>query len=193
MDDFPDFMKHPANLIAKTAQATPGVEGYVFDGADGSQMAFWTCRQTAPSAAHAHEHDEYTGNIPGQRMEAYREADRRWLSDPQGEVCEKGRLKFAVLDGPFALLRPRWVRLADSLGRIFGDEGKLRIERALPIVQAETVENSLILLKPFRSRLKDKRVTERNTSIRRQVQVVKRYYTARPSTHSVLLTCCRGR
>jgi len=40
MDNFPEFMKHPANRIATSNQGTPGVEGYVFDGADGSQMAF---------------------------------------------------------------------------------------------------------------------------------------------------------
>jgi hypothetical protein len=36
MDNFPEFMKHPINRIAKGHQATPGVEGYIFDGADGS-------------------------------------------------------------------------------------------------------------------------------------------------------------
>jgi quercetin dioxygenase-like cupin family protein len=59
MDKFPEFMQHPANRIATSAQATAGVEGYVFDGADGSQMAFWTCSQTALSAAHVHDYDEY--------------------------------------------------------------------------------------------------------------------------------------
>jgi quercetin dioxygenase-like cupin family protein len=59
MRDFPAFMKHAANRVATTDNATPGVEGYVFDGADGSQMAFWTCTQTATSSAHAHEFDEY--------------------------------------------------------------------------------------------------------------------------------------
>jgi hypothetical protein len=34
MDDFPDFMKQPVNRIARSNQATPGVEGYVFDGED---------------------------------------------------------------------------------------------------------------------------------------------------------------
>jgi hypothetical protein len=58
MDDFPKFMKHPANRIARSGQPTPGVEGYIFDGADGSQMAFWACRETAVSAAHAHDYDE---------------------------------------------------------------------------------------------------------------------------------------
>jgi len=36
MDDFPQFMRSATNKIATTSQATPGVEGYVFDGADGS-------------------------------------------------------------------------------------------------------------------------------------------------------------
>ena len=59
MNDFPEFMKNPVNKIATTDQATPGVTGYAFDGVDGSQMAFWTCRETASSAVHVHEYDEY--------------------------------------------------------------------------------------------------------------------------------------
>jgi mannose-6-phosphate isomerase-like protein (cupin superfamily) len=65
MDDFPEFMKHPANRIATSSQATPGVEGYVFDGADGSQMAFWTCRETALSKPHVHSFDEYMIVVQG--------------------------------------------------------------------------------------------------------------------------------
>lgn len=65
MDDFPQFMKNPANRIATGHQATPGVEGYVFDGADGSQMAFWNCRQTAESAEHVHAFDEYMLVVEG--------------------------------------------------------------------------------------------------------------------------------
>jgi quercetin dioxygenase-like cupin family protein len=63
--EFPEFMKQPANRIATSSQATPGVEGYVFDGADGSQMAFWTCSQTTPSAPHVHDFDEYMIVIQG--------------------------------------------------------------------------------------------------------------------------------
>jgi mannose-6-phosphate isomerase-like protein (cupin superfamily) len=59
MDDFPQFMKCPANRIAPSSQATPGVEGYVFDGVDGSQMAFWTCRETVAAEAAVHDFDEY--------------------------------------------------------------------------------------------------------------------------------------
>jgi quercetin dioxygenase-like cupin family protein len=65
MDDFPEFMKRPANRIATGSQATPGVEGYVFDGADGSQMAFWTCRETAVSTPHVHDYDEYMIVVQG--------------------------------------------------------------------------------------------------------------------------------
>jgi quercetin dioxygenase-like cupin family protein len=65
MKSFPEFMKHPANRIATSSQATSGVEGYVFDGADGSQMAFWTCPETASSAPHAHDYDEYMLVVQG--------------------------------------------------------------------------------------------------------------------------------
>ena len=58
-------MRHPANRIAASNQATPGVEGYIFDGVDGGQMAFWTCRETAASAAHAHDYDEYMIVVQG--------------------------------------------------------------------------------------------------------------------------------
>jgi len=77
MNDFPQFMKRAANRIATSSQATPGVEGYVFDGADGSQMAYWTCHDTASSTPHVHDFDEYmvvvqgcyTLIIDGQRIE----------------------------------------------------------------------------------------------------------------------------
>jgi len=65
MKDFPAFMKRQTNRISGSSQATPGVEGYVFDGADGSQMAFWTCHETAKSAAHVHEFDEYMIVVAG--------------------------------------------------------------------------------------------------------------------------------
>ena len=65
MDAFPDFMKHPSNRIAQSSQATPGVEGYVFEGADGSQMTFWSCAQSAASSAHTHDFDEYMLVVQG--------------------------------------------------------------------------------------------------------------------------------
>ncbi|HEY6338796.1 MAG TPA: cupin domain-containing protein [Candidatus Sulfotelmatobacter sp.] len=65
MKAFPEFMKQPANRVATGSQATPSVEGYVFDGADGSQMAFWTCFQTAAATPHVHEFDEYMVVVEG--------------------------------------------------------------------------------------------------------------------------------
>jgi mannose-6-phosphate isomerase-like protein (cupin superfamily) len=61
-----DFMQHAVNRIAKSNQATRGVEGYVFDRADASHMAFCTCRETAVSAARAHKYDEYMIVVHGQ-------------------------------------------------------------------------------------------------------------------------------
>ena len=65
MREFPEFTKNAANRIAAGSQATPGVEGYVFDGADRSQMAFWTCRRSAGSAAHVHDFDQYMLVVEG--------------------------------------------------------------------------------------------------------------------------------
>jgi quercetin dioxygenase-like cupin family protein len=65
MNEFPEFMKSAANRIVTTGQSTPGVEGYIFDGADASQMAFWTCRQSAASEPHAHAFDEYMAVMQG--------------------------------------------------------------------------------------------------------------------------------
>jgi quercetin dioxygenase-like cupin family protein len=65
MADFPEFMRSPLNRIAAAAQHTAGVEGYVYDGADGSQMAFWTCHETARSAEHVHDYDEYMVVVEG--------------------------------------------------------------------------------------------------------------------------------
>ncbi len=59
MDNFPKFMKHPENKTACLQQAVPGVQEYVFDGAAGSQMAFWTCADTASSATHIRDFDEF--------------------------------------------------------------------------------------------------------------------------------------
>lgn len=42
MKEFPAFMKNPLNAIS-SSQQSKGVEGYIFDGVDESQMAFWEC------------------------------------------------------------------------------------------------------------------------------------------------------
>ena len=65
MADFPAFMKNPSNRIDQHSQYTAGIEGYVYDGADGSQMAFWTCRDAGISSEHVHDYDEYMVVVEG--------------------------------------------------------------------------------------------------------------------------------
>jgi quercetin dioxygenase-like cupin family protein len=65
MPDFPAFAKSPANRIAPSSQFTDDVEGYVFDGADGSQVALWTAHADRVSKEHAHDFDEYVLVIEG--------------------------------------------------------------------------------------------------------------------------------
>ena len=66
MENFPDFMRRPCNRIASESQYTPGIEGYVFDGADGSQVAIWTDQHGGDSAEHTHVYDEYFTVVQGQ-------------------------------------------------------------------------------------------------------------------------------
>lgn len=66
MREFPEFMKNPANKIAAETQYTSGIEGYVFNGVDGSQMAYWTNPDGGKSAEHVHEYDEYLVVVHGQ-------------------------------------------------------------------------------------------------------------------------------
>jgi quercetin dioxygenase-like cupin family protein len=66
MNDFPSFMKNPVNMVDPSSQFTPGIEGYVFDGVDGSQMAFWTYGETATSEEHRHTYEEYIVVVQGQ-------------------------------------------------------------------------------------------------------------------------------
>ena len=65
MNEFPNFMKHPANAISSSSQYSKDIEGYVFDGADGSQMAFWECGKDGSSSEHTHSFDEYFVVIEG--------------------------------------------------------------------------------------------------------------------------------
>lgn len=65
MDHFLGFMKNAANAISAKPQSK-GIEGYVFDGADGSQMAFWECKAGGKSAEHIHDYDEYFIVVQGQ-------------------------------------------------------------------------------------------------------------------------------
>ena len=65
MNEFPEFMRNPANAISMKSKSQ-GVDGYVFDGADGSQMAIWQCATNGISQEHVHEYDEYMVVVQGQ-------------------------------------------------------------------------------------------------------------------------------
>ncbi len=66
MNEFPNFMKNPVNMVDPASQFTPGIEGYVYDGLDGSQMAFWTYAEDAVSKEHDHPYEEYIVVVQGQ-------------------------------------------------------------------------------------------------------------------------------
>jgi quercetin dioxygenase-like cupin family protein len=65
MNDFPEFMKHPHNKINAKSSSGTGIQGYVFDGADGGQMIIWTCELAGASPEHAHDFDEYFVVVQG--------------------------------------------------------------------------------------------------------------------------------
>jgi mannose-6-phosphate isomerase-like protein (cupin superfamily) len=62
--EFPKFMRNSANAIDAASQSK-GVEGWVYDGVDGSQMAFWQCSQDGVSLEHVHDYDEYFVVVDG--------------------------------------------------------------------------------------------------------------------------------
>lgn len=66
MKDFPDFMKSKSNHISSNEQNTEDIDGYFYEGADGSQMAFWICYSDRVSKKHTHEFDEYMVCVSGQ-------------------------------------------------------------------------------------------------------------------------------
>jgi len=99
MPDFPAFIRHPLNRIARESQYTDDIEGYVFDGADGSQVALWTCKADRVSKEHAHEFDEYVLVIEG-RCTAILEGRRVELSAGHELHIPKGtRQSMAVVAG----------------------------------------------------------------------------------------------
>ncbi len=65
MKEYPKFMKNPANAIASHQQSA-GVQGYIFDGADGSQIAVFECARDGISKEHVHDFDEYFIVVQGE-------------------------------------------------------------------------------------------------------------------------------
>lgn len=55
---FPKFMRDKRNKILEKKQSK-NIEGYVYDGADASQVIHWTCKVSGTSEEHVHDYDEY--------------------------------------------------------------------------------------------------------------------------------------
>jgi quercetin dioxygenase-like cupin family protein len=99
MPEFPAFVRSPLNRIARSSQYTEDIEGYVFDGADGSQVALWTCKADRVSKEHAHDFDEYVLVIEG-RCVAILDGRRIELVAGQGLHIPKGtRQSMEVVGG----------------------------------------------------------------------------------------------
>jgi quercetin dioxygenase-like cupin family protein len=66
MKTFPDFMKSSKNKVDASQQNTDDIEGYYFQGADDTQIAFWECHADRISKTHTHPFDEYMVCISGE-------------------------------------------------------------------------------------------------------------------------------
>ena len=99
MGDFPHFMKHESNRIASSTEHTRGVEGYVFDGADGSQMAFWLAREDAETAEHVHDFDEYVLVVEGAYFLTIDEAEQRIDAGQELHIPRGARIAGRVTAG----------------------------------------------------------------------------------------------
>lgn len=75
MEHFPDFMKDPKNKIDPAQQNTPDIEGYYYQGADGSQIAFWECYSDRTSKKHVHNFDEYTICVSGEYIACFQDKE----------------------------------------------------------------------------------------------------------------------
>jgi quercetin dioxygenase-like cupin family protein len=65
MGDFPDFVKNQKNRTASESEYTEAIEGYVFDGADGSQVVFFRANEDRLSKEHTHPFDEWVHVLEG--------------------------------------------------------------------------------------------------------------------------------
>jgi mannose-6-phosphate isomerase-like protein (cupin superfamily) len=84
MRDFPEFMKNIKNQINTKSQNTEDVDGYFYEGLDGSQMAFWTCHSDRVSKKHIHEFDEYMVCVSGQYIAFV--GDKEFVLNPGDEL-----------------------------------------------------------------------------------------------------------
>jgi quercetin dioxygenase-like cupin family protein len=65
VSEFPQFMRNAINAVG-SHQKSVGVEGFIYDGADGSQVVIFQCATNGISKEHVHDFDEYFVVIRGQ-------------------------------------------------------------------------------------------------------------------------------
>jgi len=65
MTEFPLFMRNPINAV-NANQKSAGVEGFIYDGADGSQVVIFQCATSGISMEHVHAFDEYFVVLQGE-------------------------------------------------------------------------------------------------------------------------------
>ncbi len=66
MKHFPEFMKSHKNKNNQAQQNADDLEGYLFEGADGLQIAFGECHSNQKSQKHIHDIDEYMICVSGE-------------------------------------------------------------------------------------------------------------------------------
>ena len=67
--DFPVFMRSKLNQIVSSQQNTPDIDGYYYEGKDGSQVCMWTYFADRDSKENVHEFDEYVLCVEGEYVE----------------------------------------------------------------------------------------------------------------------------
>ncbi|MBN1441027.1 MAG: cupin domain-containing protein [Anaerolineales bacterium] len=66
MNGFPEFMRNPKNAVHIDSHYVAGLEGFVYDGADGGQVLLWSGREAGIAEEHSHPYDEYIVTVQGE-------------------------------------------------------------------------------------------------------------------------------
>jgi hypothetical protein len=108
VEHFPDFMKNPKNKIDSSQQNIPEIEGYYYEGADGSQIAFRGCHSARISKKHVHDSNEHTVIVSGEYVECFEDKEivlgpGDELNIPKGTVqwgrCKAGTRSISAFGG----------------------------------------------------------------------------------------------
>ena len=65
MQDYPEFIMRAANHIDSSQQNTQDIDGWYYEGADGSQVCLWMYHSDRDSKENVHGFDEYVICVAG--------------------------------------------------------------------------------------------------------------------------------